>query len=33
MAYGLKKRPIKGIIRQRRVCHTKNKPRSQSCRP
>lgn len=28
---GQRKRPIKGIIRQRRVCHTK--PRSQSCRP
>ncbi|XP_018049338.1 PREDICTED: uncharacterized protein LOC108687847 isoform X3 [Atta colombica] len=28
-----RKRPIKGIIRQRRVCHTKNEPRSQSCRP
>ncbi|XP_011647616.1 spermatogenesis-associated protein 6 isoform X1 [Pogonomyrmex barbatus] len=28
-----RKRPIKGIIRQRRVCHTKTKPRSQSCRP
>ncbi|XP_018316039.1 spermatogenesis associated 6-like protein [Mycetomoellerius zeteki] len=30
---GQKKRPIKGIIRQRRVCHAKYKPRSQSCRP
>ncbi|KYN00299.1 Uncharacterized protein C9orf68 like protein [Cyphomyrmex costatus] len=28
-----RKRPINGIIRQRRVCHTKNKPRSQSCQP
>ncbi|XP_029159220.1 spermatogenesis-associated protein 6 [Nylanderia fulva] len=28
---GQRKRPVKGIIRQRRVCHTK--PRSQSCRP
>ncbi|XP_070511102.1 spermatogenesis-associated protein 6 isoform X2 [Cardiocondyla obscurior] len=26
-----RKRPIKGIVRQRRVCHTK--PRSQSCQP
>ncbi|XP_011698771.1 PREDICTED: spermatogenesis-associated protein 6 isoform X2 [Wasmannia auropunctata] len=32
-AYGQRKRPIKGIIRQRRVCHAKSKPRSQSCRP
>ncbi|XP_011867474.1 PREDICTED: spermatogenesis-associated protein 6 [Vollenhovia emeryi] len=32
-ACGQRKRPIKGIIRQRRVCHTKSKPRSQSCRP
>ncbi|XP_011055793.1 PREDICTED: spermatogenesis-associated protein 6 isoform X1 [Acromyrmex echinatior] len=28
-----RKRPIKGIIRQRKVCHIKNEPRSQSCRP
>ncbi|KMQ89267.1 spermatogenesis-associated protein 6-like isoform x2 protein [Lasius niger] len=28
---GERRRPVKGIIRQRRVCHTK--PRSQSCRP
>ncbi|XP_032679630.1 spermatogenesis-associated protein 6 [Odontomachus brunneus] len=28
-----RKRPVKGIIRQRRVCHTKSKLRSQSCRP
>ncbi|EZA53328.1 hypothetical protein X777_06407 [Ooceraea biroi] len=28
-----RKRPVKGIIRQRRVCHSKSKPRSQSCRP
>ncbi|XP_072758078.1 uncharacterized protein [Anoplolepis gracilipes] len=28
---GQRKKPIKGIIRQRKVCHTK--PRSQSCRP
>ncbi|XP_014483271.1 PREDICTED: uncharacterized protein LOC106748869 [Dinoponera quadriceps] len=28
---GQRKRPVKGIIRQRRVCHTK--PRSQSSRP
>ncbi|XP_012535444.1 uncharacterized protein LOC105836156 [Monomorium pharaonis] len=31
--YGQRRRPIKGIIRQRRVCHVKSKPRSQSCRP
>ncbi|EFN77968.1 Uncharacterized protein C9orf68-like protein, partial [Harpegnathos saltator] len=30
---GQTKRSVKGIIRQRRVCHTKSKPRSQSCRP
>ncbi|XP_012220626.2 spermatogenesis-associated protein 6 [Linepithema humile] len=30
---GQRKRLVKGIIRQRRVCHTRNKPRSQSCRP
>ncbi|KAL6432862.1 hypothetical protein ACFW04_006310 [Cataglyphis niger] len=28
---GQRKRPVKGILRQRKVCHTK--PRSQSCRP
>lgn len=27
-----RKRPAKGIIRQRRVCHTRGKPRTQICR-
>lgn len=30
---GRRKRSIQGITRQRRVCHAKSKPRSQSCQP